>query len=293
MRWLVLLAIATLPVIVICWYIYSKDKNKEPRQLLTKLFGDGISSCFWVVVVSRIMEMVIPFLSKDLEIMNIYEMFFKAFIGVALVEECCKWYYVHQHGYKNRAFDEKYDIIVYAVFVSLGFAFLENILYVFMNDSITVGITRALLAVPGHACDSIFMGYYLTLAKQAKIQGNKEIENKNKFKSILVPTLLHGFYDFCLFVGEDSFILVFFVFVIILYVLSLNKIKDLAATNSNYYHRTNSNVYSGYSQVAQNSENINNLHQGTYQQAQIQHQYCTNCGAAMIGPFCAKCGKRQ
>lgn len=288
---LILFVLAALPVYLICTYIYNKDKNKEPKQLLTSLFTKGIMSCFLVIIVSELMQIVIPFLQKDIEAMNYFEVLFYSFIGVALVEECCKWYYVHNVGYKSRAFDEKYDIIVYSVFVSLGFAFFENVLYVFGNQSVLVALTRAILAVPGHACDAIFMGYYLTLAKQANIQKNKELETKNKIKSILVPTILHGIYDFCLFVQDDNYITIFFAFVVILYIASVSKIKKLASTNSNYYYNTNSNVYNGYSQISQ----INNQQpsQANYQRAQIQKQYCTNCGAVMIGPFCVRCGKRQ
>lgn len=293
MRYILLFIVAALPVFIICWFIYLKDKNKEPTELLTKLFASGITSCFWVVLISTLMEVIFPFLKKDVEVMNIFESAFYAFIGVALVEECCKWFYVHKHGYKNSAFDEKYDIIVYAVFVSLGFAFFENILYVFGNNSIAVGITRALLAVPGHACDSIFMGYYLTLAKQAMIQGNTSLETTNKIKSIIVPTILHGFYDFCLFAKGDYFIIIFFVFVVFLYIFSLKKIKHLSETNSNYYQRTNSNILNGYGQNFQTIPQNYPVQTTSYQQAQVQHEYCTNCGAAMFGPFCAKCGKRK
>lgn len=293
MRKLLLFIVAALPVVLICWFIYNKDKNKEPTKVLTKLFIDGIFSCFLVLFVSEIMEYIIPIFQKDVEMMNVFEILLYSFVGVALVEESCKWVYVHRDGYNNSAFDEKYDIIVYAVFVSLGFAFFENILYVFTSDSIAVGITRALLAVPGHACDSIFMGYYLTLAKQAHLKGNTELEKQHKIKSILVPTLLHGIYDFCLFVEYDFFVMIFFIFVVFLYVVSLQKIRELAATNSNYYQNTSSNVYTGYSQVAQTQVNNQMFQQATFQQVQVQNRYCTNCGAAMIGPFCVKCGKRQ
>ena len=77
-----------------------------------------------------------------------------------------------------------YDIVVYAVFVALGFAAFENILYVFDLQSIQVGIFRGLLAIPGHVCDGIAMGYYLSLAKYHEQKGNKQEEKRNKIKSI-------------------------------------------------------------------------------------------------------------
>ena len=133
-RFLILFILSALPVVLICWFVYSKDKNKEPLELLSKLFGKGVISCFWVLVISELMELLVPFLGKEIVDMTQFEVFIYSFIGVALVEEACKWYFVHKVGYNNRCFDEKYDILVYAVFVSLGFAFFENMLYVFTNN---------------------------------------------------------------------------------------------------------------------------------------------------------------
>ncbi len=292
-RFLILFILSALPVELICWFVYSKDKNKEPLELLSKLFGKGVISCFWVLVISELMELLVPFLGKEIVDMTQFEVFIYSFIGVALVEEACKWYFVHKVGYNNRCFDEKYDILVYAVFVSLGFAFFENMLYVFTNNSIQVGISRALLAVPGHACDSIFMGYYLTIAKQAHLDGNKEQEKLNKIKSILVPTILHGIYDFCLFINIDEFMYVFFIFIIFLYVASLSKIKQLSRKNKSLYR---DQLKKEYIRRLKSSRMDNYIERERMQQINMTNsdkQYCTNCGTILVGPFCTHCGKRK
>ena len=292
-RILTLFIISALPVVLICWFVYSKDKNKEPVQLLASLFFKGIISCFLVLIVSEFMELLIPFLAKDVVDMTTFEVLVYSFVGVALVEEACKWYFVHKIGYKSKCFDEKYDIIIYAVFVSLGFAFFENMLYVFTNNSISVGISRALLAVPGHACDSIFMGYYLSIAKQAHIIGNKDQENLNKIKSILVPTLLHGIYDFCLFINMDEFIYVFFTFIIYLYISSLNKIKQLSRQNRGLYHNQ---LKKEYHHRIRTSKTDSYIARGRLENVNMNNsdkEYCTNCGTILVGPFCMNCGKRK
>lgn len=288
-----LFIISALPVVLICWFIYSKDKNKEPITLLMKLFGKGITSCFLVLVISELMELIIPFFTKDVVDMTSFEVLIYSFIGVALVEEACKWYFVHKVGYHNRYFDEKYDIIVYAVFVSLGFACFENMLYVFTNNSISVGISRALLAVPGHACDSIFMGYYLIIAKQAYLLGNKEQEKLNKIKSILVPTVLHGIYDFCLFINKDEFIYVFFIFVIFLYVASLSKIKQLTRQNKGLYKNQLKKEYRNRIKNSKMDNYIQTEKMNTINMTNSDKTYCTNCGNILVGPFCMHCGKRN
>ena len=292
-RYLMLFIISALPVVLICWFVYSKDRNKEPIQLLSTLFIKGIASCFLVLVVSEFMELLIPFLGKEVVDMTQFEVLIYSFVGVALVEEACKWYFVHKVGYNSRCFDEKYDIIVYAVFVSLGFAFFENMLYVFTNNSIKIGISRALLAVPGHACDSIFMGYYLTIAKQAYLDGNKDQEKLNKIKSILVPTILHGIYDFCLFINMDEFMYVFFIFIIFLYVASLSKIKQLSRKNKSLYRNQ---LKKEYRNRIKNSRMDNYIERERMQQINMTNsdkEYCTNCGTILVGPFCMHCGKRK
>ena len=259
-----LLIIAITPVIFICLYIYHKDKNKEPKQLLSVLFLKGIFSCGLVLIISRILKIIFPFVTKDVNIMNTFEVFFYSFIYVALVEESCKWYFVYKYGYKSRMFDERYDIIVYSVFVSLGFAFFENLFYVFGYNSIQVAITRGLLSVPGHACNSIFMGYYLTLTKQYSIIKNKKKAKENKIKSIVIPTILHGIYDFCIFINNDIFSLIFVIYIIVLYIITINKINKISKKNVRLDKIT------------------------------MKPKFCSNCGSRLTnGSYCSKCGKKN
>ena len=98
---------------------------------------------------------------------------------------------------KNRYFDEKMDGIVYAVCVSLGFAALENIMYLFSNAEsyLSVGIARAIFAVPGHFCFGILMGYYYSFAKFYP-----KAPEKNKVLILVAPIIVHGLYDSILFI---------------------------------------------------------------------------------------------
>lgn len=226
---LLLFFLAVIPVVVILTYIYVKDKNKEPWGLLALLFIMGIVSCFMVLAVSDIVHLIFPFMTKGTDHMTFFEVMAYAFIGVALVEEFCKFFMTYVWSYRSKNYDEVYDGIVFAVYVALGFAFFENLLYVFTNQSVSIGIARGLLAVPGHACDAVFMGYYLSVAKVYSYQGRKDLERKNLLLSVIVPTILHGIYDFCLFTGNLIFVLLFLVFVVFMYIAAIKKIKFLAA----------------------------------------------------------------
>lgn len=254
-----LLLIAILPVILLGIFIYKKDRNAEPKKLLVKLFIGGILSCFLTLAISDLMESIFPIFAADTENLTMLGLAIYVFIGVALVEEFSKFFFAYFISNNDKNFDEIYDAIVYCVFVSLGFAAFENILYVYEKGFAT-GLLRAVTAIPGHACDGVFMGYYLGLAKIASVNKNNKLRNKNLILSLVVPTILHGIYDFCLFSGEVIFFLVFIVFVILLYVHSIKKIKQLSSINTRFVKR---------------------------------ESYCTNCGRLVNTNYCGNCGKKN
>lgn len=255
-----LLFLAILPVILILLFVYNKDKSKEPLHLLLILFVSGFGSCVLVLLISSLMEKIIPFMDYDLPQMNFLQVLFYAFIGVALVEELCKWIMVRFIAYNHKEFDEVYDIIVYAIFVSLGFAFVENIIYVMSSVKLITAFLRAISAVPSHACDAVFMGYYLSIAKQYAERNDKESETKNIILSIVIPTVLHGIYDFCIMSGYTILFVVFIVFVIFLYIFSIQRLKFMADANRKFRYK---------------------------------NKFCKNCGAPIRGDFCGNCGTKQ
>lgn len=255
-----MLFLAVLPVVLILIFVYNKDKSKEPLGLLIKLFVLGILSCFLVLAISGGMEKIFPFMQGEIDDKSFLDTLLYAFIGVALVEEFCKWVMLYFVGYKSEEFDELYDILVYSIFVSLGFAFFENILYVVGNQTLSIVLLRAVSAVPGHACDAVFMGYYLNLAKQYYYKDRKDIERKNILLSILIPAILHGIYDFCLMSGYTILILIFIIFVIFLYSISLKKLKELSESNKKIKFKNN---------------------------------FCGVCGGKVEGEFCGVCGTKQ
>lgn len=132
-----------------------------------------------------------------IEATNILGSISTAFFGAAIPEEIAKFFMLWLLLRKNPYFDEKMDGIVYAVCVSLGFAALENIMYLFTNAEsyVSVGIARAIFAVPGHFCFGILMGYYYSLAKFYP-----KTPKKNKVLFLIAPILVHGLYDSILFI---------------------------------------------------------------------------------------------
>lgn len=212
-----LLLLALAPIVVILIYIYVKDKyEKEPIGVLVKNFFLGaVVSIIITVVLGFAANIIFPITDEK----SILQQFVKAFFVVALVEEFSKYIIVKYYAQKKTDFNEPFDGIVYAVVVSMGFAALENVLYV-SQYGVTTGLTRAFTAVPAHATFGILMGYFMGKAKFSN--------NRVKFNllGLLIATLFHGAYDFFLFINFIPGIAIgAFVSLIIGIVLSQKAIK--------------------------------------------------------------------
>ena len=225
---LLLIIISMIPVILLGFYIYSKDSVKEPKSLLLILFSSGLLSSFLVIIINIITALLLPdlYLSDNYSKFGFFKLFILIFLEVALVEEFCKWIMIRTIGYPHKDFDQLYDIIVYSAFVALGFAAIENIFYV-LQGGITLGIYRALFSVPGHVAFGVFMGYYLGLTK---IWQKKD---KTKYilymiLSLLIPTLLHTIYNFFLMLEAFWYLIIFLGFIIILYVSAVKEIDKVS-----------------------------------------------------------------
>ncbi|OAD44413.1 PrsW family intramembrane metalloprotease [Polaribacter atrinae] len=187
-----LLLLAIAPATIIILYIYFKDKfEKEPIPFLFKNFLLGATASVLItVILGGFAARFLPVTEAN----NIFQQFIKAFIVVALVEEFSKYVIVKYYAQRNKEYNEPFDGIVYAVMVSMGFATLENVLYVFQHG-VSTGILRAFTAVPAHATFAILMGYFMGKAKFSK---NRIVLN---LTGLFFATLFHGAYDFFLFIN--------------------------------------------------------------------------------------------
>lgn len=208
---LLIIATAMLPVVVLIYILYRKDSVKpEPKEQLRKAFYWGVLSCFLSFAMSGPFALIGLYPQEAKTVVDALRI---SFFGAAIPEEIAKfavlWYFLR----KNPYFDEKFDGIVYAACVSMGFAAFENIGYLFMNmdNFLVVGIERAIFSVPGHLCFGIMMGYYYSLVK---FYPNSKRHSTNRLMVLIVPILLHGLYDTMLFsIGTlpKSLVLVMFV----------------------------------------------------------------------------------
>lgn len=213
------ISLALAPTVALAVFIYQKDRyDREPPDLLLRLFLLGALSAVPVY-----------FIESALSFVNIFSgtlsALYTAFVVAAATEEFSKRFVIVRLVCKNRHYDEKLDGIVYSAFTSLGFASVENLGYVLSErgNFVYTGITRGIFAVPAHMLFGITMGYYLSLAKFA---ADERTRSANFKKSLYVPILLHGTYDFILMSGLGNLMIILVLFVIYLWRVNLIKLNQ-------------------------------------------------------------------
>ncbi len=227
------IALSLAPVLIIALYIYSRDKyEKEPTSMLLKALGIGVLIILPAILLELWFESLatnffplregpgqfeFQFVGNTTE--KFYYNSYQAFFVAAFTEEVLKYLAFFLIIWRNKNFNEFFDGIVYASYISLGFAAVENIFYVLQMGTST-GVLRAFTAVPGHALFGVTMGYYFGLARF----------KKNKFyyltMALFMPIILHGFYDLILISGKSFYLLIFIPFIIGLWILGFRKMKE-------------------------------------------------------------------
>lgn len=213
-----LLIIALAPIAAILLYMFFRDRYEhEPIKLLIGAFIMGCLTVIPVLFVESFLSKALAFLSGTLAV------FWQSFVVAATTEEFFKLLFLYWFIWKRKDFNEKFDGIVYAVFISMGFAAIENILYVF-DYGFQTGITRALTAVPAHFLFGVTMGFYFGLAKFYP-----KMKAKLLWAAFIYPIILHGIYDFILMSGSPFYLLLFVPFVVFMWYYGIRKIKSLSA----------------------------------------------------------------
>ena len=273
---MLLAVLALIPVIALLIFIYLKDKNeKEPIGLLIGLFFAGMGTIITAVIAEfigdAILELILPYTP-------VLKAILLALIVVGPAEELGKYAVLRLITWKNKNFNYSYDAIVYSVFVSLGFACLENVGYVFQNG-IGTALLRMFTSVPGHASFAVFMGFFYSKAKYEAVRGNKSACARYKALAMLIPIVLHGIFDAILFGGEatetDFFIglavIFWFIFVVVLLVFAF--ICVIKASKNDFCIVTLPN-------------NVQTIYR-----PQVAGNWTCSCGIVNYFNYCSACGK--
>jgi protease PrsW len=232
-----LMFISLAPILIIAFYIYSRDKyEKEPLSFLLRALLTGVLIVLPVVLIEKLLT--IP--SESMA--GLSNAAYTAFIVAALTEEGMKFIAFYFFFWKNRNFNERFDGIVYAVFIALGFAGIENLLYVF-TGGYSVGLIRALTAVPAHALFGIIMGYYFGIAKY-----NPDRRTTYLILAFFLPFLFHGLYDFLL-MSNSLFLIIIFIPLFVYFWITGFKKMSLASDASSFRDSSNDRIKPGNGSV--------------------------------------------
>lgn len=206
---------AVLPAVILLRYVYLHDTiEKEPAGLLLLLLGLGVLSALCAGMVEGLLQ---PILDRLVAPGTFWHTVLMAFVIVAAVEETAKYLFLKSGSWDHPAFDYRYDGIVYAVFVSLGFAAYENVQYV-LHYGLSAVLPRALLAVPGHMAFAVFMGVFYGRAKRCERDGYEVAAKMSRGIGLVLAIFFHGFYDCCAMLGTGGATVVFLIFVAVMYV---------------------------------------------------------------------------
>lgn len=220
----ILLTAALVPPLFLLIQVYRMDKvEKEPKSLIVKLFLFGVLTTIPAAIVESLAEGVLSgILSKETVLFILID----NFLCVGLVEELVKYIALKGVSWNHPAFNYTFDGIVYAVSVSIGFAAAENILYV-QEGGLSTAAIRAVTSIPGHCIFAIYMGIAYSLAKYYETRGDLKLRQKYLNRALLIPMLLHGFYDFCASMDSGIWATVFLAFVIVLDVVAYRKVREM------------------------------------------------------------------
>ena len=214
-----LLILAILPPLLIAYYVYQKDKyDKEPKRLIIKSFLFGCLAILPAIFLETIYDQsLFP------------NLFLYVFFGIALIEEGVKYFFLKNYMYKKEEFNEPMDGIVYGVMISLGFATVENIAYVFGNEGqeLRIAVMRMFTAIPLHAVCGVILGYFVGLAKFS------DDKQPLLFKGIFLAVLIHALYNYFIYLGQGF---IFSIIVLIVAIYYSKKAIDIHQQDSKTRH---------------------------------------------------------
>ena len=210
-----LVAAALLPPALLLFIIYRMDRlDREPLSLLLSLFFRGVVAMVPILVLELLADQFIDFFPWS----YLAYLFLAYFVVPGFIEEGIKYRVLIRRCWREPNFNYRFDAIVYAVFVSLGFAAVENVMYVLTNGFATA-VARAIFSIPGHAMFGIVMGAGVGQAKWLENLGQRQVALATRKHAFFLAAVLHGLYDFLL-VGFGGIFYVYFV-ILVVYVVRL------------------------------------------------------------------------
>lgn len=208
---ILLLCAALFPPYILIEIVYKMDRvEHEPQPLLIRLFVCGVLCALPVMV----LELWGQDVADKFQNNRLLYLFLSYFVIPGFIEEGMKYSVLRGLTWRNPAFNYKFDAVVYAVFASLGFAAIENVLYVF-DYGIGTAVTRALMAIPAHATFGVIIGAGYAHAKALDKAGHPQEAKARGTRAWFLAAVAHGAYDFLIMAYGGALFIVYFAALII------------------------------------------------------------------------------
>lgn len=213
----ILIAAAVIPAVFLMGRVARLDRlEKESPALLWRLVKAGVFAALLAMVEEWILGGILDLAAEKETTAYRVILYFGV---VACAEESSKYLLMKRNSWASPEFNCQYDGVVYAVFVSLGFALWENLSYV-MSYGLQTALVRAVTAIPGHACFGVFMGVFYGIARKYANQGRAAQSRRCRILAFCVPAVLHGIYDYIATMESASGTWYFIGFVAALFLIS-------------------------------------------------------------------------
>ena len=230
---LALLLIALIPPLFFLIYIYRQDDiESEPRGMIAGLIGLGALSAIPAVLLELAGSYILYLLGLPEE--SLIYLLLENFLVVGVSEEICKYTAGRLTTWKSPEFNYRFDGIVYMVSSAIGFAALENVLYVF-SSGFRTGIFRAILSIPLHTICGMFLGYYYGEGKYLLMHGDKTGSRNAFWKGLFIAVMIHGAYDFLASLESITALVLFVVLVIVVDIVAFRFMKNAEKADSPIY----------------------------------------------------------
>ncbi len=229
-NWILILA-AVVPAVFLMVKAYQSDRlEKESPAFLWVMVESGIISTIIALVIEKIGSLILD--SAVPSGSPLYNVILY-FVIVGFAEEGSKFFMLYRRSWHSPEFNCQYDGVVYALFVSLGFALWENISYV-LHYGFSTAVVRAVTAIPGHACFGVFMGVFYGLARGYAYLEKNSLSCLFRALAVVVPAIIHGTYDYIASVQTQEGSLIFLGFIAVLFILSFALVNHMSR-NDHYF----------------------------------------------------------
>lgn len=190
MQPLLMFTSAVVPGLILMWYLHSRPQYPQPRAILWATLGLGVLVTIVAIPLRFLVSVPIDLLTD-----GILRVLAWAFLGAGVLEESLKFWVLVGFACQRKRLAEPFDGVVYGVVASLGLATFESMAF-FIEGEMLGSATRALTSIPAHGALGAVMGYYV-----AQSQFDPSRHGRHLRLAWLFPVVLHGFYDFPLFLG--------------------------------------------------------------------------------------------